>query len=330
MGNAGKRENDVSIAEEVPGQESTLLLEATCHCAPRLHRGLQPLMFHLGQTSFAMDTLYTLLRSADRRHSLPFQPDAARDIADCKQAYIQAEAQENPLLREILAGGTVTIDDIEALDRHGFLQGPATFFRVHEILRKNRAGDQAVRIGSEQFSHDEAVALFGRCIPNVWLRHVPWHSLAHYRLSLPLAWGSSLLVSHLVARGSTEGGFLDGTILYYMGIGTTTAAVVYSTLRSSRRLNQPAPWNSALYLDLNIDLFRRRSPALAAARKDFLPRQTPWKTPDFYYALARRIEQAGFDEELSRRLPSASAGAQAGPTGSGATVPPFTPGTASG
>ena len=287
-------------------------------------------MFHLGQTSFAMDTLYTLLRSADRRHSLPLQPDAARDIVACKQAYIQAEAEGNPLLREILAGGTVRFEGIESVDRHGFLKGPATFFRVHEILRKNRAGDQPIRIGGEEFSHDDAVAFFCRCMPNVWLRHVPWHSLAHYRLSLPLAWGSSLLVSHLVARSSTEGGFLDGTILYYMGIGTTTAAVVYSTLRSSRRLNRPAPWNSALYLDLNIDLFRRQSPALAAARKDCLPRQTPWKTPDFYYALARRIEHGGFDEALSRQLPTATADTQTGPSGSAATVPPFTPGTASG
>jgi hypothetical protein len=73
-------------------------------------------------------------------------------------------------------------------------------------------------------------------------------------------------------------------------------------LKSNRDVRHPAPWNSAIYLDLNADLVRRNSPALAAARKEFLPQQKGFKDPNFYYAVARRIETHGFDSELAREV----------------------------
>jgi acid phosphatase class B len=57
-----------------------------------------------------------------------------------------------------------------------------------------------------------------------------------------------------------------------------------------------------VYLDLNADLVRRSSPGLVVARKEFMPQQRFFKHPDFYYAVARRIETRGFDEDLARRL----------------------------
>jgi len=115
-------------------------------------------------------------------------------------------------------------------------------------------------------------------------------------------WGITLLVAHLFARDNPGSGMFDSFILYHVGLSATIVALVYTALKSNRDVRQSAPWNSAIYLDLNADLVRRNSPALAAARKEFLPQQKGFKDPDFYYALARRIETHGFDSELIREV----------------------------
>ena len=104
----------------------------------------------------------------------------------------------------------------------------------------------------------------------------------------------------LFARENPAVGTFDPFVLYHVGLLTTVVALSYTALKSNRDVRQSAPWNSAIYLDLNADLVRRNSPALAAARKEFLPVQKGFKHPDFYYAVARRIESRGFDGDLAR------------------------------
>ena len=250
-----------------------------------------------------MDTLYTLLRSADHRYAPPFTPAQAAELVAHKKAHVAQAAADNPLLRAILQGATVTYDGIERDDRRGFLAGPASFFRVHEILRRTGRGNRSLRIGDERYAHDVVASYFDRCVPNAKLHHRPWFSPARYTTTLALVWGVTLLIAHLVARDSQEPAVFDGYVAYHLGIGGTVLALVTTALKRNRDVRRPAPWNSALYLDLNIDLLRRDHPALAAARKECLPQQKPFKTPDFYYALARRIEAHGFDRELSEHLP---------------------------
>ena len=98
---------------------------------------------------------------------------------------------------------------------------------------------------------------------------------------------------------------LDPFVLYYLGSITTVAALIYTTVTKNRDVRHAAPWNSAIYLDLNADLIRRNSPVLAFARKEFVPQEKPFKTPKFYYALARKIESHGFDAELMEHLSTA-------------------------
>jgi hypothetical protein len=96
---------------------------------------------------------------------------------------------------------------------------------------------------------------------------------------------------------------LDTHVLHYLGIYTTLAALLFTALKKNRDVRHSAPWNTAIYLDLNTDLVRRDQPAVAAATKEFLPRQRGlFKTPDFYYPLARKIENHGFDPELITQL----------------------------
>lgn len=249
-----------------------------------------------------MDTLYVLSRSVDHRYTLPLDAAEAQEAFSQKRAYFTAEAERNPLVREILAAGRVHYDGLEDDDRHAFLAGPATFFRTHEVLRRTQGTNCPIRIGDREYSRDEVVEMFARCVPNARLGHIPWCSLARYRMSLGLAWSATLLVAHLVARNGGSDEAFDAFTLYYMGIATTLAALIGTALRQNRDVSQAAPWNSAMYLDLNIDLLRRDSPALAVARKEFVPQEKPFKTPQFYIALARRIESHGFDDELTERL----------------------------
>lgn len=249
-----------------------------------------------------MDTLYTLCRSADNHHAPPFTAEQQAEINLHKATYFSHEAVENPLVHEILTGGTITYFNLKKDDRRHFLEGPATFFRTHEILRRTRGSNAPVLIGGREYTHNSVAEMFGRCVPNAKLQHLPWFSPQRYAASLAYAWGGTLLVAHLFARDNPAVGTFDPFVLYHLGLLGTIVALAYTALKSNRDVRQSAPWNSAIYLDLNADLVRRNSPALAAARKEFMPQQKGFKDPAFYYAVARRIESHGFDEELARQV----------------------------
>jgi hypothetical protein len=253
-----------------------------------------------------MDNLYTLLRSVD--NSCPAQPDTgeAAEILRKKRAYLQEEAKTNPLAREIINGGNVRCDLVDKSGRHQFLAGPATFFRVHELLRQTRKKDHPIQVGNEEIPHNTVVDYLERCIPNMRLHHAPWCSPARYTVSLSIAWASTLLVSHIVGRNADVPTLLDTTVVYYMGLYTTLVAFLYTAFKTNRDVRHSAPWNTALYLDLNVDLVRRDQPIAALAHKDIIPRQGLFKTPDFYYAVALKIESHGFDEQLGAQLRASS------------------------
>jgi len=249
-----------------------------------------------------MDTLYTLCRSADNRHALPLTEEEQTEVSAHKQAFFADEASRNPLVREILEGGEVRAHEMEALDRRGFLKGPATFFRTHELLRRTRRSNVPLLIGLQEYPRAAVVDFFARCVPNAKLQHVPWFSPARYTTSLALAWGITLLVAHLFGRESQEGSLFDTQVVFQLGVVATAVAVVSSALKSNRDPRYAAPWNSAVYLDVNAMLVRRKSAMLAFARKECVPQQKPFKQPAFYYALARQIETGEFELELARRM----------------------------
>lgn len=249
-----------------------------------------------------MDTLYTLCRSVDNHHAPPLSAEQVAEISAHKKTYFEQEAVRNPLVRAILSGATVTYFGIERDDRHGLLRGPAGFFRTHEILRQSRRSNKPLKIDGCEYPHNDVAAMFARCIPNTKLQHNPWFSAARYTTTLGLVWGVTLIAAHLAARDTGEGGLFDSGILYFLGFGGTGVALVVSALARNRDVRQASPWNSATYLDLNADLVRRSSPLLAVARKEFLPQQRPFKTPEFYYPLVRRIENHALDDDLGRRM----------------------------
>ncbi|MFO1447908.1 MAG: hypothetical protein U1F61_07095 [Opitutaceae bacterium] len=248
-----------------------------------------------------MDTLYTLCRSADNRHALPLSDEACAEVMLRKRAFFTDEATQNPLVDEILKGGRIRAHEMERFDRHGFGDGPATFFRAHELLRWTRSANVPLLIGEREFSHTAVAEMFSRCVPNAKLQHIPWFSMARYSTSLALAWGGTALVAHLFARENGGETVFDRMVLSRLGLLATAVAVVTSALKANRDPRHAAPWNSAMYLDINAQLLRRNSTALGLARKEFVPNQRPFKKPAFYYALARDVEATGYEAQLRAR-----------------------------
>ena len=257
-----------------------------------------------------MDTLYVLCRSVDHRYAHLMEAGEADVAVEQKRAYFAAEAKGNPLVQAILAGGRVSYDHLLADDKRGFMAGPATFFRTHEILRKTREMNCPITIDGREFSHNEVADMFASCIPNAKLAHLPWCSLGRCRISLGLAWAATLLVAHFIARGQENDDLFDPFVIYEMGLVTTVVALIYTILKQNRDVRYAAPWNSAMYLDLNADLLRRNSPALAVARKEYVPQEKPFKSAHFYYALARKIESHGMDAELMQKLSACNSSGQ--------------------
>jgi hypothetical protein len=259
-----------------------------------------------------MDNLYTLLRSVDNSRTPPVSTKDAADLLNRKKAHFLEEAKTNPLAREILRAGKIACDGLTIIGEKNFLAGPPTFFRLYELLRKTRASNLPLQIGNTEFTHNEVVDMYERCVPNVRLHYAPWCSPARYTASLGLAWGSTLLVAHLVARSSDGQTMLDQGVFYHMGVYTTLAALLFTAFKKNRDVRHSAPWNTAIYLDLNADLIRREMPTAALANKEFLPRQTGlFKTPDFYYPLSLKIENHGFDTELAALLAGQKTGSPA-------------------
>jgi hypothetical protein len=92
-------------------------------------------------------------------------------------------------------------------------------------------------------------------------------------------------------------------------VWTAALGMITSALKANRDPRHAAPWNSAMYLDINAALLRRNSDALALARKEFIAQQRPFKKPAFYYALAREVERSGYEAELRARASQASSSA---------------------
>lgn len=245
-----------------------------------------------------MDTLYTLCRSADNRHAPPLSAEARAEIMVHKRAFFAEEAAVNPLVAEILRGGSVGLHAPLSGRRAAFLLGPASFFRTHELLRKTRDRNTPLLIGGREHPREEVLAFFQRCVPNANLRFLPWFSTARYTMSLGLAAAATILIGHLVALTSDEGGLFDRDVAWQAGVILFAFAIVSSARRSNRDPRHAAPWNSAIYLDAQAQCLRSGSPALALARKEALPQQKLFKDPAFYDQLLAEIESGRFAAHL--------------------------------
>lgn len=252
-----------------------------------------------------MDTLYTLCRSADNRHALPLSDSARAEAVVHKRAFFAEEAAVNPLVAEILRGGAVGLHAPLRGRRATFLSGPASFFRTHELLRRTRETNAPLLIGGREYSRDTVLTLFQRCVPNTNLRFLPWFSTARYTMSLGLAAAATVLIGHVVALTSDEGGLFDRDVAWQAGVFLFALAVLSSARRSNRDPRHAAPWNSAIYLDANAQCIRSGSSALALVRKESIPQQRLFKDPTFYDELLRQIESGRFAEFLESQARNA-------------------------
>lgn len=214
-----------------------------------------------------------------------------------KQRTLGFAVAHNPLAAAIVERRPLSSDHALLAERP-FIGQPVTCFGVHEVLRRTRfhrdfadGGSAGVlMLGTERVTHDQLLSWYRELVPNVNLYRVYDRSVLFEKpLVAPVLAG--VVTGVLVATDAEPGeGF---QILCAGALGAVAFGVVlYSVNRSKygRQLHRTAPWNSSLYVDINLALLRDRPADLHLGCRASIPRPhlAGWKLKSRYYALAQQ------------------------------------------
>jgi hypothetical protein len=229
-------------------------------------------------------------------------PSETTGLAEAKRRLIDDVVVVAPLAAHIVRGSRIACADID--DEYS-REGPVTCFRVHEILRKTRHHPEArILLNESPVPREELLKMYRLLTPNTNLE--PLSKLNLY--SLP-----SVLLAALVG-GVVAGSWMgrDQTPEVWMDfraavVGAGVVAATMSLLGQfalSRNVARTAPWNAALYNDLNLLLYQRDPALLYLARREFMERNHLIKgglNGRRYHERARAIESGAYLEVLQRR-----------------------------
>jgi hypothetical protein len=229
-------------------------------------------------------------------------PGETTGLAEAKRRLIDDVVVVAPLAAHIVRGSRIACADID--DEYS-REGPVTCFRVHEILRKTRHHPEArILLNESPVPREELLKMYRLLTPNTNLE--PLSKLNLY--SLP-----SVLLAALVG-GVVAGSWMgrDQTPEVWMDfraavVGAGVVAATMSLLGQfalSRNVARTAPWNAALYNDLNLLLYQRDPALLYLARREFMERNHLIKgglNGRRYHERARAIESGAYLEVLQRR-----------------------------
>lgn len=254
------------------------------------------------------DTLYRqLLKFEDERRQV--HPS----LVPQKQRTLERAVQHNPLAAAIVQRRPLHCE-------HGLLAGrafvglPVTCFGVHEVLLRTRfhrdfadgGSPGMLMLGEEHVTHDQLLGWYQELVPNVNLHRVYDRSMWLEKPAVaPLLAGA--MTGALVAADADPGQWL-----FVVGAGLLGAMacglVLYSVNRSryGRQLHQTAPWNSSLYVDINLALLRDHPAELHLGCRARIPRPhlAGWKLKSQYYPLARQVIDGTYLATLPADKPS--------------------------
>ena len=239
------------------------------------------------------DTLYRqLIQLEDGRGDLP--PEALPQ----KRRILELAVAHNPLAAAIVEQRPLRCDHPLLTDQP-LLGQPVTCFGVHEVLRRTRfhrdfadGGCPGVlKLGDERVTHDQLLGWFQELVPNVNLRRVYDRSvLLEHPAVVPVL--SGILVGGLVANDAEPGQWLHVIGAGVVGAGASGLILYFlNRARYGRQLHRTAPWNSSLYVDINLALLREHPDQLHLGCRARIPRPqiAGWKMKSRYYPLAQQV-----------------------------------------
>ncbi len=191
-------------------------------------------------------------------------------LAAAKRRLIEDAAVVAPLAGHILRGSRIGCDLIDdAYSR----EGAVSCFRVHEVLRKTRRHPEArILLNGSPIAREELLALYKMLTPNTNLE--PLSRLTMYTLPriLMAAAAGGIIAGAWTGQGETPPVPISfGAAL--IGAGLVAAGMsLLGQFAHSRNIFRTAPWNAALYNDLNFFLYRQDPTLLYLARREFMER----------------------------------------------------------
>ncbi len=222
-------------------------------------------------------------------------------LAETKRRLIDDLVVVAPLAAHIVRGSRIACDTID--DEYS-RAGPVTCFRVHEVLRKTRRHPEArIVLNDTPVAREELLALYRMLTPNTNLE--PMSPLTLYtlpRILLAAAAGGIIAGGWSGQQQAPPVAFDPNAALYGFGL----VAAVMSLLGQfalSRNVFKTAPWNAAIYNDVNLLLYRRDPSLLYLARREYIERNQFIKgglKGRRYHERALAIETGAYFDALRR------------------------------
>jgi hypothetical protein len=222
-------------------------------------------------------------------------------LAEAKRRLIDDVVMVAPLAAHIARGFRIACADV---DDEFAREGPVTCFRVHEILRKTRRHPEArILLDGATIAREELLAMYRKLTPNTNLE--PLSPFTLYTLPRILLAGlvGGIVVGGWMGRQHTPEVRIDFRAALIGGGLVAAAMSLLGQFALSRNMVRTAPWNAALYNDVNLILYQRDPALLYLARRECMERNHFIKgglNGRRYHERARAIESGAYLEVLRR------------------------------
>lgn len=255
---------------------------------------------HLSNLRHDLDVKSFYAAAVEQEQAFP--PEETARLAEAKRRLIEDVAVVAPLAARIVRGAPV---ECSLADDPFSCHGPATCFRVHEILRKTRAHPEArILLDGETIARGELLRLYRMLVPNTNLEPLSRYSPYTLPRVLTAAALGGVVAGAWAGRGQSPPVWLDFRMAF---VGAGAVVVIMSLLGQfalSRNILKTAPWNAALYNDVNLLLYRQDPSLLHLARRDYVERNHFMKgglKGRRYHERAQAIESGAYVAVLRRR-----------------------------
>jgi len=207
-----------------------------------------------------------------------------------------------PLAAHIVRGARIACPEI---DDEFAREGLVTCFRVHEILRKTRRRPEArILLDGKPVARRELLAMYRLLTPNTNLEPLSPYTLYTLPRILAAAVIGGVVIGGWAGHEQSPETWMDLRAACFGGGLVAAMMSLLGQFAWSRNLARAAPWNVALYNDVNFVLYQREPELLYLARVELIERNHLIKgglNGRRYHERARAIETGAYIDVLKHR-----------------------------